>query len=77
MLAERFAAEEFEQELEQRHRSLRSTGEDDDEALLNLLRRAHHAEVFRILARDVEGRLPKPTEACRAFGLRRTEMRSR
>jgi glutamate-ammonia-ligase adenylyltransferase len=32
----------------------RSTGEDDDEALLNLLRRAHHAEVFRTLARDVE-----------------------
>ena len=26
-------------------------------ALLNLLRRAHHAEVFRTLARDVEGRL--------------------
>ena len=33
------------------------TGEDDDEALLNLLRRAHHAELFRTLARDVEGRL--------------------
>ncbi|MDO8250971.1 MAG: DUF294 nucleotidyltransferase-like domain-containing protein, partial [Rhodoferax sp.] len=32
-------------------------GEDDDEVLLNLLRRAHHAEVFRTLARDVEGRL--------------------
>jgi glutamine synthetase adenylyltransferase len=27
----------------------------DDEALLNLLRRAHHAEVFRTLARDIEG----------------------
>jgi glutamate-ammonia-ligase adenylyltransferase len=37
--------------------SLRSTGEDDDEALLNLLRRAHHAETFRTLARDVEGRI--------------------
>jgi glutamate-ammonia-ligase adenylyltransferase len=36
---------------------LRRTGEDDDEGLLNLLRRAHHAEVFRTLARDVEGRL--------------------
>jgi glutamate-ammonia-ligase adenylyltransferase len=33
------------------------TGEDDEEALLNLLRRAHHAEVFRTLARDVEGNL--------------------
>jgi len=31
------------------------TGEDDDETLLNLLRRAHHAELFRVLARDVEG----------------------
>ncbi|HEY1229387.1 MAG TPA: glutamine-synthetase adenylyltransferase, partial [Ramlibacter sp.] len=42
---------------QERRRSLRKTGEDDDEALLNLLRRAHHAEVFRTLARDVEGRL--------------------
>ncbi|HAL38204.1 MAG TPA: hypothetical protein DCP03_08825, partial [Polaromonas sp.] len=29
--------------------------EDDEETCLNLLRRAHHAEVFRTLARDVEG----------------------
>ena len=57
MLAERFVADEFEQELEQRRQALQSTGEDDDESLLNLLRRAHHAELFRILARDVEGRL--------------------
>ena len=57
MLAERFVGAEFEKELEQRHKALQSTGEDDDESLLNLLRRAHHAELFRILARDVEGRL--------------------
>ncbi len=57
MLSERFAPLEFESELEHRRRSLQITGEDDDEALLNLLRRAHHAEVFRTLARDVEGRL--------------------
>ncbi|HZY17117.1 MAG TPA: bifunctional [glutamate--ammonia ligase]-adenylyl-L-tyrosine phosphorylase/[glutamate--ammonia-ligase] adenylyltransferase [Ramlibacter sp.] len=57
LLSERFNADEFEQELEQRRRSLRTTGEDDDEALLNLLRRAHHAEVFRTLARDIERRL--------------------
>ncbi len=57
MLAERFVPSEFERELEQRQQSLQSTGEDDDEALLNLLRRAHHAELFRVLARDVEGRL--------------------
>jgi glutamate-ammonia-ligase adenylyltransferase len=57
MLSERFVPEDFERELEHRRRSLQITGEDDDEALLNLLRRAHHAEVFRTLARDVEGRL--------------------
>ncbi len=57
LLSERFMPLEFESELEDRRRSLRITGEDDDEALLNLLRRAHHAEVFRTLARDVEGRL--------------------
>jgi glutamate-ammonia-ligase adenylyltransferase len=33
------------------------TGEADEERLLNLLRRAHHAEVFRTLARDVDGRI--------------------
>ncbi len=57
MLAERFDAEQFERELEERRRSLARTGEDDEEELLNLLRRAHHAETFRTLARDVEGRL--------------------
>ncbi|HSV54665.1 MAG TPA: bifunctional [glutamate--ammonia ligase]-adenylyl-L-tyrosine phosphorylase/[glutamate--ammonia-ligase] adenylyltransferase [Burkholderiaceae bacterium] len=57
MLSERFIAAEFEGELEQRRAALQSTGEDDDERLLNLLRQAHHAELFRTLARDVEGRL--------------------
>jgi len=57
MLGERFEPEEFERELEHRQSALAGTGEDDDESLLNLLRRAHHAEVFRTLARDVEGRL--------------------
>ena len=55
MLGERFQRAEFEQELEQRRSALQATEEDDDETLLNLLRRAHHAEVFRTLARDVEG----------------------
>lgn len=55
LLAERFSAPDFERELEHRRRSLEITGEDDDETLLNLLRRAHHAELFRTLARDVEG----------------------
>jgi len=57
LFSERFVAAEFESELEQRRAALQRTGEDDDEALLNLLRRAHHAEVFRTLARDVEGQL--------------------
>lgn len=55
LMAERFSAADFERELEHRRQSLAATGEDDDEALLNLLRRAHHAELFRTLARDLEG----------------------
>ncbi|HET8748752.1 MAG TPA: hypothetical protein VFM98_24365, partial [Ramlibacter sp.] len=55
LLTERFDAREFERELEHRKRAVQITGEDDDEMLLNLLRRAHHAELFRTLARDVEG----------------------
>ncbi len=53
----RFDAVAFQAELEARRWSLHKTGEDDDEALLDLLRRAHHAEVFRTLARDIEGLL--------------------
>jgi glutamate-ammonia-ligase adenylyltransferase len=51
----RFDAAEFEAELQARRKALQSTGEDDEENLLNLIRRAHHAEQFRTLARDVEG----------------------
>ncbi len=57
LLHERFEAASFEAELEQRRAALHNVAQDDDEALLNLLRRAHHAEVFRTLARDVEGSL--------------------
>jgi len=57
MLSGRFGAADFERELDERLASLRRTGEDDEERLLNLLRHAHHAEVFRTLARDVEGRI--------------------
>jgi [glutamine synthetase] adenylyltransferase / [glutamine synthetase]-adenylyl-L-tyrosine phosphorylase len=56
-LTERFDAPEFEAELALRLKALQSTGEDDVETLLNLLRRAHHAELFRTLARDIEGQL--------------------
>jgi [glutamine synthetase] adenylyltransferase / [glutamine synthetase]-adenylyl-L-tyrosine phosphorylase len=55
MLHERFDGESFRRELHARLASLTRTGEDDEETCLNLLRRAHHAEVFRTLARDVEG----------------------
>jgi glutamate-ammonia-ligase adenylyltransferase len=57
VLQQRFVAADFEADLEARRAALKRSGEDDEEALLNLLRRAHHAEVFRTLARDVEGNL--------------------
>ncbi|MGD9775091.1 bifunctional [glutamate--ammonia ligase]-adenylyl-L-tyrosine phosphorylase/[glutamate--ammonia-ligase] adenylyltransferase [Diaphorobacter sp.] len=57
LLSERFVPQDFERELGLRLAALQSTGEADDENLLDLLRRAHHAETFRTLARDVEGRI--------------------
>ncbi len=57
LLNDRFDAAQFERELQERHAALARTGEDDEENLLNLLRRAHHAEVFRTLVRDVEQRI--------------------
>ena len=55
LFTDRFNAAEFEHEMALRLAALESTGEDDDENLLNLLRRAQHAEAFRTLARDIEG----------------------
>jgi glutamate-ammonia-ligase adenylyltransferase len=46
MMEERFNADEFEAELDHRRTALTGTGEDDEETLLNLLRRAHHARSF-------------------------------
>ncbi len=57
LVNDRFDAQAFEHELALRQRSLAITGEDDEENLLNLLRRALHAEMFRTLVRDVEGRI--------------------
>jgi glutamate-ammonia-ligase adenylyltransferase len=57
LLLERFDPVQFERELQERLVALQAAGEADEENLLNLLRRGHHAEVFRTLARDVEGRL--------------------
>jgi glutamate-ammonia-ligase adenylyltransferase len=57
MLNERFDAPLFKHNLQTRYLALQSAQADDDESLLNLLRRAHHAELFLTLARDLEGRL--------------------
>ena len=57
MLDERFDAPLFKHNLQTRYLALQSAQADDDESLLNLLRRAHHAELFLTLARDLEGRL--------------------
>jgi glutamate-ammonia-ligase adenylyltransferase len=44
-------------DLENRRLAWRRSGEEDEGALLDTLRHAHHAEVFRTLVRDVEGEL--------------------
>ena len=53
----RFEPEGFVRDLEQRHDAWARSGQADEEALLDTLRRAHHAEVFRTLVRDVEGHI--------------------
>ncbi|MED5621574.1 bifunctional [glutamate--ammonia ligase]-adenylyl-L-tyrosine phosphorylase/[glutamate--ammonia-ligase] adenylyltransferase [Ideonella sp. BN130291] len=53
----RFERESFITDLEARHAAWQRAGEADEEALLDTLRRAHHAEVFRTLVRDVEGHI--------------------
>ena len=57
LLHERFDRAEFIHDLDQRHAAWVRSGQADEEAILDTLRRAHHAEVFRTLVRDVEGRL--------------------
>jgi glutamate-ammonia-ligase adenylyltransferase len=57
LLDERFDRGALAAELEERHAAWHLSGEAVDEALLDTLRRSHHAEVFRTLVRDVEGRL--------------------
>jgi glutamate-ammonia-ligase adenylyltransferase len=54
LLHSRFDAQEFAAELEARHEAWERSGQADPESLLDTLRRAHHAEVFRTLVRDVE-----------------------
>ena len=57
LLHGRFSAIEFQGELEARHDAWERSGQADEESLLDTLRRAHHAEVFRTLVRDVEGHI--------------------
>ncbi|HEY2926988.1 bifunctional [glutamate--ammonia ligase]-adenylyl-L-tyrosine phosphorylase/[glutamate--ammonia-ligase] adenylyltransferase, partial [Piscinibacter sp.] len=57
LLHGRFEPAEFIGELEARHRAWERSGQADEESLLDTLRRAHHAEVFRTLVRDVEGHI--------------------
>ena len=57
LLNERFDAAEYTRNLDERHLAWRRAGEDHEDALLDTLRHAHHAEVFRTLVRDVEGLL--------------------
>ncbi len=54
LLHSRFDAAEFTRELDERHAAWERSGQADEESLLDTLRRAHHAEVFRTLVRDVE-----------------------
>ena len=57
LLHGRFDAAEFINDLEARHAAWGRSGQADEESLLDTLRRAHHAEVFRTLVRDVEGHI--------------------
>jgi glutamate-ammonia-ligase adenylyltransferase len=56
-MVERFDPAALGAELDERHAAWHRSGEADEGALLDTLRRAHHAEVFRTLVRDVEGRI--------------------
>ncbi|MDP1899222.1 MAG: bifunctional [glutamate--ammonia ligase]-adenylyl-L-tyrosine phosphorylase/[glutamate--ammonia-ligase] adenylyltransferase [Rubrivivax sp.] len=53
----RFDRAGFTRELEERLAAWQRTGEADEGQLLDALRHAHHAEVFRTLVRDLEGDL--------------------
>ena len=57
LLHGRFEREAFIAEMNERHAAWHRSGEAGEEALLDTLRRAHHAEVFRTLVRDLEGHI--------------------
>ncbi len=57
LLHQKFDPAAFSAELDGRLAAWRRSGEADEEMLLDTLRHAHHAEIFRILVRDVENEL--------------------
>ncbi|MCK6425244.1 MAG: bifunctional [glutamate--ammonia ligase]-adenylyl-L-tyrosine phosphorylase/[glutamate--ammonia-ligase] adenylyltransferase [Burkholderiaceae bacterium] len=57
LLHERFDPAGFQRDLDERALGWSRSGEADEEALLDTLRRAHQAETFRTLVRDVEGEI--------------------
>ena len=57
LLHSRFDPTTYQSELQDRHAAWERSGQADEELLLDTLRRAHHAEVFRTLVRDVEGHI--------------------
>jgi [glutamine synthetase] adenylyltransferase / [glutamine synthetase]-adenylyl-L-tyrosine phosphorylase len=56
-LHDRFNANDYQAELETRFAAWQRSGQAGEEMLLDTLRHAHHAEVFRTLMRDVEGHI--------------------
>ncbi|MEP7056834.1 MAG: bifunctional [glutamate--ammonia ligase]-adenylyl-L-tyrosine phosphorylase/[glutamate--ammonia-ligase] adenylyltransferase [Caldimonas sp.] len=57
LLHGRFEPASYIGDLQERHAGWERSGQADEELLLDTLRRAHHAEVFRTLVRDVEGHI--------------------
>ncbi len=57
ILTTRFNAEAFQKNVRQQYLALQATGLCDEETLLDMLRRAHHSQVLRILVRDIQGLL--------------------
>ncbi len=55
--AKGFDTAAFKRAARAQYAALQATGLCDEESILDLLRRAHHQEVFRILVRDVQGLL--------------------
>ena len=53
-LYSRFDAAQLEVEVHARLKALKNSAQDDEESMLNVLRRAHHSALFRTLVRDSE-----------------------